>query len=580
MFPWLSWKYSLLLPTALILLAATFVVSAATQQDVVAIEVTDQTTGNTLEGAAVTVGDQTYLTNSEGRVMVERPSDGSELVVQNEGFRAVTGEWPASAEDVQRVSVQPSVLSGAVTDRGTGEPLAEAVITLADEAGDTIASVEADANGQYRFNNAPASGLVSVDAGVYGQLEEPIGDGQMLDFQLDRIEAAGRIFDASGEPLQGAVVGSGDIQTVTAGDGTFTLEGVANGAEVVVSASGFETEHSVVDDGRVADMELTTQHIKAVYANFNTFAEPGAFEELIEIANTTEINAIVVDIKQDWVFYDSQVEFFRDAGAVNPAYDAAEILQMMEDNGIYSIARLVVFQDPVVAEARPDLAVGDTNGGLWRNEQGTAWVNAFHEELWDANIELALEAAELGFDEIQYDYVRFPSDGDLSTADFGSHEYTAENRENAITEFMRRSYEAIQPTGTKFAADLFGWITMNDDEQYIGQRFSQLVPHMDYVNMMIYPSHYDEGNIAAAPGHPNDYPYETILEALERADELAPGNAAKFRPWLQDFDYGGLRAYEAEDVRAQIDAAEDFGASGWMLWGYDVTTEALAPQDD
>jgi hypothetical protein len=218
---------------------------------------------------------------------------------------------------------------------------------------------------------------------------------------------------------------------------------------------------------------------------------------------------------------------------------------------------------------------------LWRNEMNVAWVSAFNEELWDANIALAVEAIGLGFDEVQYDYVRFPSDGDLTTADFG-REYTAEARETAITEFVKRSHEAINDAGGLLSADLFGFVTLMDDEQYIGQRFSALEPHLDYISMMIYPSHFETGNIASAPGHPNDYPYETILESLQRAESNVPGSGAKFRPWLQDFSYGfnGLRDYTADDVRAQIDAAEDFGASGWLLWGdpFNVTVEALKPE--
>lgn len=147
---------------------------------------------------------------------------------------------------------------------------------------------------------------------------------------------------------------------------------------------------------------------------------------------------------------------------------------------------------------------------------------------------------------------------------------------------MKRSYEAIHAERGKLGADLFGFVTLIDDEQYIGQRFSALEPYLDYVCMMIYPSHFEEGNIASAPGHPNDYPYETIYESLERAETLVPGSSAKFRPWLQDFSYGGMRDYTAEDVRAQINAAEDFGSSGWVLWGdpFNVSVDALMPAID
>ena len=390
------------------------------------------------------------------------------------------------------------------------------------------------------------------------------------------------MLDPDGAPIQGAVIQSGDSTAVSTSDGTYQLDGVGEGDEIIIRASGFEAHAATVAPGGAVDeVRLSHQMVKAVYANYNLLTSDGGLESLIEIANTTEINAIVIDVKEGVIFYDSEVPFFNDVGTVRPAFDLDEILAKLKENNIYAIARMVVFQDPLVAEARPDLAVHDINGGLWVNVQGVGWVSAFHEELWQANIDLAVELVERGFNEVQYDYVRFPSDGDLSTADFGQ-EYTAETREAAITEFMRRSHEAVGAAGGYLAADLFGFVTIMDDEQYIGQRFSALAPYLDFVCMMIYPSHFEEGNIASAPGHPNDYPYETIFESLERADAIVPDSRLNFRPWLQDFSYGfgGLRDYTPEDVRAQIDAAEDFGASGWMLWGdpMNVTVEALEPE--
>jgi hypothetical protein len=427
----------------------------------------------------------------------------------------------------------------------------------------------------------PEHATLLVDAGSYGSAEEIIGTSVTRDFAFELKQAHGRVLDASGNPLQGAIVQSGELAAVTTGDGTFLLEGVDEGAPVRISAAGFADHEATVQNGAIADAQLTEQMIKATYADLNLLMEDGGIEQQIQIANETEINAIVIDIKQDTIYYDSKVEFFLDAGTVNPIYDVTELLQKLKDNDIYAIARLVVFQDPLVAEARPELGVMDSaTGDLWRNEIGIAWVSAFNEELWDANIDLALEALDLGFDEIQYDYVRFPSDGDLSTADFG-REYTAEARETAITGFMKQSYEAIHAQGGKLAADLFGFVTIVDDEQYIGQRFSALEPYLDFVCMMIYPSHFEEGNIASAPGHPNDYPYETIFESLERAELNVPGSSRKFRPWLQDFSYYNMREYTADDVRKQIDAAEDYGASGWMLWGdpFNVSVEALKPEN-
>lgn len=579
---WIDWRLSLLLPIGVLLVIATVLFRTLQEEpEIIDISIRSSMTDAPLDGAMVRVGSSVNRADADGRVRLERPSEGAAIEVSAEGYRSRTGSIEQDSVGEQIMSLQPSTVQGTVTDTATGEPIAGVAVSVLDAAGSEVTSSMTDAGGGYLLHDVPADGVLLLGGGEYGAAEHSLGQDTVLDLALRRQIATGRILDDAGNPIPGAIVQSQEATSVTAGDGTFEIVGVAPGSAATVMASGFESqEFEITVDGVVPDVQLTAQIIRGLYANRSLLAEPGGLEELIDIANTTEINAIVIDIKQDSIYYDSNVPFFEDAGSIAPIYDIQEVLAKLEENDIYAIARLVVFQDPLVAEARPDLAVLDeTTGGLWRNDLGVAWVNAFHEELWDANIALALEALEYGFDEIQYDYVRFPSDGDLSTADFG-REYTAEAREAAITSFMKRSYEAIHAVNGKLAADLFGFVTLVDDEQYIGQRFSALEPYLDYVCMMIYPSHFEEGNIASAPGHPNDYPYETILESLERAEALVPGSSAKFRPWLQDFSYGGMRDYTVEDVRAQIDAAEDFGTNGWMLWGdpFNVTVEALDPE--
>lgn len=578
----LSWRYSLLLPVALLFALATVLWHVNTDRAVVEFAVRDSSSGDPVPGALVTVESLVYRANGDGIVRIEKPKAGTSVMVNVEGYAATTAALNDDASTrMQHVTIRPSSLTGRLTDRTTGAPVTAATLALVDSQGAVLATTDSDERGQYRFTDVPDNATLRIDAGAYGSVEEAVGQTPSRDFAFELMQAQGSVLDEAGKPIQGATIRSGDVSAVTGGDGTYTLEGIGNGAELTISASGFQTVKAVARDGRVAEARLQRQLIKGIYANWSLLTTPGGLEDLIEIANTTEVNAIVIDIKQDTVYYDSQVPFFLEAGTVNPIMDVDAILKTLKDNNIYAIARLVVFQDPLVAEARPDLAVKDANGGLWVNEMGVAWVNAFNEELWDANIALATEATRLGFDEIQYDYVRFPSDGDLSTAEFG-REYTAEAREAAITAFVKQSYTAIHEEGGRLAADLFGFVTIVDDEQYIGQRFSELEPFLDYVCMMIYPSHFSEGNIASAPGHPNDYPYETILESLERAEQNVPGSGPKFRPWLQDFSYGynGLRDYTKEDIRAQIDAAEEFGASGWLLWGdpFNVTVEALRPE--
>lgn len=580
--PWLDWRYSLLLPVGVLLALATLAISLVREDvPVLTISVHSNVTNEALSGAVVQIDDATYQTAEDGTVRVARPTPGTEIQVSLAGYRTMLGAVQPDSSLTQRVPLQPALVQGKLRDAQSGEPIVGATVHAVGPNGEMIVSSTTADDGSYLLKEVPSDASLRIDGGDYGTIEEGLPDGLTADFALTRQLAAGRVLDADGQPLQGAMVISGDRTAVSTGDGTFELTGVAPGAEVTVQASGYEdADIAIPDTMEFGDIALDKVMIKGVYANKGLLGTPGGIDSLIEIANTTEINAVVVDIKEYTVFYDSQVQFFRDAGTVDPIYDVNEVVTKLRENDIYIIARLVVFQDPFVAEARPDLAVMDSStGDLWRNDIGLAWVDAFHEEVWDANIALSLEALSLGFDEIQYDYVRFPSDGDLSVAKF-SQEYNAESRQAAITEFVRRSYEAIHAANGKLSADLFGYITLVDDEQFIGQRFTELEPYLDYVSMMIYPSHFSEGNIASAPGHPNDYPYETILESLERAEQLVPGSGAKFRPWLQDFDYGGLRDYTAEDVRAQIDAAEDFGASGWLLWGdpFNVSVDALAPE--
>jgi hypothetical protein len=578
--PWLDWKFSAILPLALLLILATLLWQLANRQELVTFTVEDSSSGQPIVGAQVVVGNLVYEVDDSGMVTVERPESSVPVRVSADGYIAATSGLNADASQSQVVSLRPSTLIGRLVDLDTGDPIVGATVSVHTSDGSMRSSTRTDEAGAYRLVDVPEHAVVQVDAGTYGTHAEAVDGRLSLDLSLARSTAEGTILDGQGEPVQGAVVRSSHAMAVTSGDGTFVIEGVAEGTELTITASGYERSTAVVSEGRIENVALTPQAIKAVYASQSLLSTPGGLESLVEIANTTEINAIVIDVKQDTIYFDSQVQFFLDAGTVRPIFDLDDALALLDEHDIYAIARLVVFQDPLVANARPDLAVHDVNGGLWVNVDGVAWVSAFHEELWDANIELAVEVIHRGFDEVQYDYVRFPSDGDLSTADFG-RDYTAEARQAAITEFMKRSHEAINAAGGYLAADLFGFITLVDDEQYIGQRFSLLEPHLDFVCMMIYPSHFETGNIASAPGHPNDYPYETILESLERAEALVPGSSAKFRPWLQDFSYGfnGLRDYTRADVRAQIDAAEDFGTSGWMLWGdpFNVTVEALEP---
>jgi hypothetical protein len=202
-------------------------------------------------------------------------------------------------------------------------------------------------------------------------------------------------------------------------------------------------------------------------------------------------------------------------------------------------------------------------GRPWRDVNGVAWANPFSQEVQEANAELAREAVELGFDEIQYDYVRFPTDGNLRKMDFGQ-EVNQATRSQAIVDCLTHTRRRLKGTGAKLTADVFGYTLVVEDDLGIGQNVERMARACDAVCPMVYPSHWPVGSMGLN-GHPNNFPYETIARAMDRG-KAKMATPQKLRPWLQDFSLAGLGAYGVREVRAQIDAAEDAGVGGWMLW--------------
>ncbi len=402
--------------------------------------------------------------------------------------------------------------------------------------------------------------LLLVSAGLC--LRAPTAGAAVTSVTLE-----GAVTDTSGAAIQGALVTDGTVSVVTGADGLYsvTLDGDAD--TLLVRAAGYADWREPIDHSTSSrlDVSLDPQSIRALYLNPQYTDTQAEVDRLIDVIDTTNANAVVIDIKEEWIWYDTNVGFFREAGSVNPIMDLSALLRQFEDHGIYTIARLVLFKDSIVAEAFPALAIKDINTGQpWRDQNGVAWVNPMNEALWQPNIDLAVEAATLGFDEIQYDYVRFPTDGDLSTMDFGT-ELTQSARQDAIEGFLAASHAALLPTGARQSADIFGYTLVVDDDMGIGQNVVNLSGLVDYLSPMLYPSHYANHQFGLA-GHPNEYPYDTVAITLDDGIAQLSGNARIFRPWLQDFGYPGMRDYTALDVREQIRAADEYGTSGWMLW--------------
>jgi hypothetical protein len=309
--------------------------------------------------------------------------------------------------------------------------------------------------------------------------------------------------------------------------------------------------------------------------------------QLIDVAKRTEVNALVIDVKDDrgYVLYRSRVALAREIGADTTAPMRADrmraVLDSMRAYGIYPIARIVVVKDPVLARKRPEWSIKrGADGRPWLDKGGNPWLDPHHRGPWQYAVDLACEAIDLGFSEVQYDYVRFPDERRMLTeATFALAR--GRDRASVIRDQLRFLRGSLRPFGVPVTADVFGLTTSDSTDMGIGQLWEKFIDAVDVVLPMTYPSHYARGNYGLQ--RPNASPYKVIDRALRDAKRRSAGiaNAAKVIPWYQDFTLGAPR-YGAAEVRAQIQAGYDNGVHDWLLWNprTQYTISALRSADD
>lgn len=355
-----------------------------------------------------------------------------------------------------------------------------------------------------------------------------------------------------------------------------------------------------------------SKNVKGVYmthhvANGNYAAADKLRGDIVTLLDTTELNGVVIDVKEtDGVFLDESLKNF--------------IAELHQKN-VWVIARLVVFNDTAQAKAVPGMALKRTNGKLWLDNRGNGWLDPASHETWDYIVGIGTRAIDYGFDEIQFDYIRFPSDGDTENIVYPVYSPKTQKRADVMREFFAYLSRALKnhKPDIILSVDLFGYVAIQPNDLGVGQRMEDIGNAFDYISFMLYPSHYYSGfyvdadagrglpalaypyraaNIASvASSHPYDVVYRSLLIAqdflagknvFEKATTtsvsmksgatttptaeaaIMPRSRARLRPWLQDFDLGvdssrGIY-YDAAKVRQEIDAAEGAGASGWLLW--------------
>ncbi len=354
------------------------------------------------------------------------------------------------------------------------------------------------------------------------------------------------------------------------------------GGKLGVKAPGYNrVEQTLADplpEGPI-EVELAPLTPRALYLSFYGVGSKALRDPALKLISETELNALVIDVKGDrgMIPYRSSVALAAEVGGqrVITVRDIDGLMASFKAKGIYTIARIVVFKDDLLATARPELAVKTPAGELWRDRERLAWVDPFRKEVWNYNIQIAEEAARLGFDEIQFDYVRFP---DSHSPRF-SQPSTEEGRVKAIAGFLQEAKARLAPYNVFLGADIFGYVCWNLNDTDIGQKLDPIASAVDYLCPMLYPSGFQFG----IPGYRNPVqnPHEIVYLSLKKAQERTKISPLRFRPWLQAFkDYAfDRRQFNGKELRDQIGASEKFGSHGWMLWNpvnqYTATAESL-----
>jgi hypothetical protein len=312
--------------------------------------------------------------------------------------------------------------------------------------------------------------------------------------------------------------------------------------------------------------------VKGIYMTALTVADKSKFDKLVKLIDDTELNAVVIDVKNDegMVTYKTNVDDAKFAGAnVKPAIqDIDSVLKTLNNKKIYPIARIVTFKDNKAASRFPNLAVKTKNGSVWRDKNGQAWLNPYNKEAWDYVVDIAEEAAAKGFKEIQFDYVRFPTDGNLKMIDYGKS--AGSSKPQAIGDFLKYARARLSHMGIVVSADVFGLVTTAENDMNIGQDLRYLADSVDVISPMVYPSHYGKGSYGVA--EPDFEPYKIVNYSMKVAKQRLDGNSkstARLRPWLQDFSATYLpryKKYGPAEIRAQIKATYDAGVKEWILW--------------
>ena len=485
------------------------------------------------------------------------------------------GSNPIPLIPTPEATAEQRELTVTAVEQGSQQPITGATAT----ADGTSVATGADGSAML---TAGRGATVTVTAAGYDPASGTVPDEGDLRLELRSNVVTGTITDAQGRPVEGArIFVEGQTSWVRSDRrGNYALFGVPPEGMLIVKLAGYRLAEMPIDGQMTKDLALEPFEARGLYAPAAVFEGVGRLDEMLDLVERTEANAMVIDVKETggWLYYETDLPEARESGAdVRPIFELEQLLPALKERGIYTIARMVVMKDNTVGASRPELAVRNSaTGEPWTDYGGGIWLDPHNPGVAEYIAAIAGDLADKGFDEVQLDYVRFFSDGDYSVAE-ANLPNTQSFRLPAIRRLFRLVGERLATERAFFSADVFPISFIAPDDQGIGQRPEVIMPYVDYFSPMVYPSHY--GPFTFGIAEPNEHPYEIIDRTLQIMNRQAAGLPMRIRPWIQDFGYGPFRAYTATDIRAEMRALTDNDALGWMIWNARAfyTEAALGP---
>jgi hypothetical protein len=388
------------------------------------------------------------------------------------------------------------------------------------------------------------------------------------------MKRAGRFF-----PILLLVAGCAGTHDAAAAKTQVAADSVATS---VVGAGGSTTTPPAGSRGIPAEaMRLRTNAaapIRGLYVNRFAAQSTKKMKKLIGIADSTEINAFIIDVKDEFGlnWHSSDPLLQKNEGRMTKVANLKALLDTINAHGILPVARIVVFKDSVAARLNPEHVIRKTDGSPWRDHKGLTWVNPYANAIWEYNFRVAEEAVRMGFGEVQFDYIRFPEPY-KSLPQQVFPESNGRTKSQALAEFLSAAKKRIDKLGVRTTADIFGLVTTVGGALEVGQAWEPLTKSVDVLLPMVYPSHYPRG--AFGIPRPNAEPYKVIHTAISRARErnkAVGGKAADVRPWLQAFSLGQPK-YGSHEIEEQKRAVYDSGYESWVLWHPGSTYDVFLP---